>query len=638
MRTPHLLPMALVVLLLPAACTAQDRRPTSQVAFVKDNFDKREVDIPMRDGKRLHTVIYSPKDHTGRYPFLMERTPYSAGPYDSVYRGNLGPNPQLMHDGYIFVYQDVRGRYLSEGDFQEMTPAGVGRTDESTDTWDTIDWLLKNVADNNGRVGIWGISYPGFYASAALPNAHPALKAVSPQAPVTDEFIGDDANHNGAFFLLDNFDFDNGFDIPRPTPVKRYPGPLFHVDIDDAYRFFLDLGPLKNSNKPEYFNHRGKIWDEYLEHSTYDAYWQSRNIRTHLKNIRPAVLVVGGWFDAEDMFGSLHTYEAIERQTPDNDDHLVMGPWTHGAWSAKSWPRFGPLDFGQNVNIRYHGIETAFFNHYLKDSAAAPLAEATVFETGTNQWKTYDTWPPKQATPSKFLLRENGALSSQTVGEALEGKINGLSYGASSTAQVHTAAYDEYISDPANPVPYIDGVHGSRVNQYIITDQRFAAQRPDVLSYQTPPLDADVTITGRIKADIFLSSTGTDADLVVKLIDVLPGPEDGIATNIDAAGYQRLVRAEVFRCKFRNSYEKPEPLVPGQPAEIAFNINEIAHTFKKGHRIMVQVQSSWFPLVDRNPQTFVNIPTCSESDFKKATIRIWHDATHPSAIVLPVLH
>ena len=615
MRTPYLPTILLLVLFAPIACTAQDRRPVPQSTYVRDNFDKREADIPMRDGKRLHTVIYTPKDHAQRYPFLMERTPYSAGPYDTTYKRTLGPNPQLMRDGYIFVYQDVRGRYLSEGDFQEMTPAGVGRTDESTDAWDTIDWLLKNIENNNGRVGIWGISYPGFYASASLPDAHPAIKAVSPQAPVTDEFIGDDANHNGAFFLLDNFDFDNGFDIPRPTPVKNYAGPIFRVRIDDAYRFFLDLGPLKSSNNAEYFNHKGKIWDEYLAHSTYDSYWQARNIRTHLKNIRPAVLVVGGWFDAEDMFGSLRTYEAIENQSPHNDDHIVMGPWTHGAWSAKTWEKFGPLDFGQNINIRYHEIETAFFNHYLKDSATAPLAEATVFETGANQWKTYDTWPPKQAAPTKFLLQAN----------------RGLSAGKPSTG------YDEYVSDPSDPVPYIDGVHGRRDNRYIVTDQRFAAQRPDVLSYQSAPLQADLTVTGRIKADIFLSSTGTDADLVVKLIDVLPGPEEGIVPDSAAAGYQRLVRAEVFRCKFRNSYEKPEPLVPNRPAEIAFNINEIAHTFKKGHRIMVQVQSSWFPLVDRNPQTFVNIPTCSESDFQKATIRIWHDASHPSGIILPVL-
>jgi putative CocE/NonD family hydrolase len=399
-------------------------------------------------------------------------------------------------------------------------------------------------------------------------------------------------------------------------PVKNYSGNLFQVAIPDAYQFFLDLGPLKNSNKPEYFNNKGKIWNEYLEHSTYDNYWQARNIRTHLKNIRPAVLVVGGWFDAEDMFGALRTYEAIEKQSTPNDNHLVMGPWTHGAWAGGNWTKFGPLDFGQNVNEYYQQIQTEFFNRYLKDSTAAPLAEATVFETGSNQWKQYATWPPKGATPVKFFLQDNGSLSTSAP--------NG--------------GFDEYVSDPAHPVPYIDGIHGGRDNQYIVTDQRFAAQRPDVLVYETGPLTDSLTVTGRLKADIFLSSTGTDADLIVKLIDVLPGREQGILPTVIAPdGYQRLVRAEVFRCKFRNSFEKPAPLTPGQPAEVAFDINEIAHTFKKGHRIMVQVQSSWFPLVDRNPQTFVNIPTAGENDFQKATIRIYHDKDHPSGIILPVL-
>ncbi len=642
-RAGHTLRLLWLVLFFPAMCTAQDRR-AGEPDYVKNNFDKQETYIPMRDGKRLYTVIYSPKDHTRNYPFLMERTPYSAGPYDSVYRRSLGPNRRLMHDGYIFVYQDVRGRFLSEGDFQEMTPAkdhttsgqapdkDPAVTDESTDTWDTIDWLLKNIKNNNGRVGLWGISYPGFYASASLPDAHPAIKAVSPQAPVTDEFIGYDANHKGALFLLDNFDFQNFFDVKRPAPVKNYGGNIFKVNIDDAYKFFLELGPLKNSNNAQYFNNQGKIWNEYLGNPTYGDYWQARNIRTHLKNIKPAVLVVGGWFDAEDMFGALRTYEAIERQSSPNDNHIVMGPWTHGGWAAGTWNKFGPLDFQQNVNDYYHTIETEFFNHYLQDSAAEPLAEATVFETGTNQWKQYTSWPPKEAQPTKYLLQKNGGLSAEAFGNK-----PGLKAVDFPAGQVHASSYDEYISDPAHPVPYIDGVHGGRDNQYIITDQRFAAQRPDVLFYQTDPLPDAVTVTGRLKADIFLSSTGTDADLIVKLIDVLPGKEDGILPSPNPEGYQRLVRAEVFRCKFRNSFEKPAPLTPGQVAEVAFDINEIAHTFKKGHRIMIQIQSSWFPLVDLNPQTFVNIPTCSASDFQKAAIRIYHDAAHPSGVVLPVI-
>lgn len=599
---------------------------------VKDDYIKREAYIPMRDGKKLYTAIYSPRDESRPYPFLMERTPYSAGPYgEGAYPGSLGPNPALLQEKYIFVYQDVRGRYMSEGEFQEMTPHREGKksnqeTDESSDTWDTVDWLLKNVRNNNGRVGIYGISYPGFYASASLPDAHPAIKAVSPQAPVTDEFIGDDVNHNGAFFLLDNFDFDNFFDIKRPEPVKNYAGNIFNVSIQDAYQFFLDLGPLKHSNDSKYFNNQGKIWNEYLEHSTYDAYWKARNIRPHLKNVRPAVLVVGGWFDAEDMFGALRTYEAIEKQSSHNDNHLIMGPWTHGAWAGGGWSRFGILDFSQNVNEYYHRIETAFFNHYLKDKDALDLAEATVFETGTNQWKKYNTWPPAESRPVKFYLRAGGKLST-------EGKA--ASAGRADSANAG-GGFDEYISDPAHPVPYIEGVRGGRDNQYTVADQRFAAQRSDVLVYQTEPLTRDITVTGRLKADIFMSASGTDADLVVKVIDVLPEREEGTANSFPD-GYQRLVRADVFRCKFRNSYEKPVPLAPGEATEIAFDMNEIAHTFKKGHRIMVQLQSSWFPLVDRNPQTFVNIPTCGEADFQKAAIRIYHDGSHVSGIVLPVI-
>src|SRR5260221_2485223 len=323
--------LLLLALLTPFRCCSQDRRGTDP-DYVKNNYDKQEAYIPMRDGKRLYTAIYIPKDHNQPYPFLMERTPYSSGPYgDTVYKRSLGPGGSLMRDKYIFVYQDVRGRYMSEGEFREMTPAKDGRrglgtgkpaptpdTDESSDTWDTIDWLLKNVPNNNGRAGIWGISYPGFYASASLPDAHPAIRAVSPQAPVTDEFIGDDANHNGAFFLLDNFDFDNFFDVRRPAPVKNYGGNIFKADIRDAYKFFLELGPLKNTNKPEYFNHQGKIWDEYLGHSTYDAYWQARNIRTHLKNMKPAGLVVCGTVPLEELSGERRAYEAIQRQSSPN--------------------------------------------------------------------------------------------------------------------------------------------------------------------------------------------------------------------------------------------------------------------------------------------------------------------------------
>ncbi|HEV3252455.1 MAG TPA: CocE/NonD family hydrolase, partial [Puia sp.] len=395
----------------------------------------------------------------------------------------------------------------------------------------------------------------------------------------------------------------------------------FEVEHKDAYQFFLRLGALKNTNSSIFFNHKAKIWDEYLQHDSYDSYWQNRNIRDHLRNCKPAVLVIGGWFDAEDMFGALRTYEAIEKQSPGNDNRIVMGPWTHGAWAAGEWSHFGTHDFGENVNKYFHEeIETKFFNHYLKDRGEFNLSEATVFETGTNQWKNYDAWPPSGATNTNFYLGEK---------EILTTKFPSRTY-----------SFDQYLSDPGKPIPYSNGIYSGRNNEYMVEDQRFAAQRPDVLVYQSEPLKANLTVTGRLKADLFISSTGTDADMIVKLIDVLPADEPNPVQNpakLQMSGFQRLVRAEVFRCKFRTSYQDPVALVPGRVTEIAFKMNEIAHTFKKGHRIMVQLQSSWFPLVDRNPQKFVDIPTCGEADFQKATIRVFHDSRHSSHIELPVL-
>ena len=598
--------------------------------FIKQHYTKIERMIPMRDGVRLFTSIYIPNDRDEQYPILMERTPYSCAPYgEQNMKLRLGPNHQLTREKYIFVYQDVRGRYKSEGDFEEMTPARDVKksstdTDESSDTYDSIDWLLKNIPNNNGRVGIYGISYPGFYASASLPDAHPAIRAVSPQAPVTDEFIGDDAYHNGAFFLMDNFDFTNYFQGTRIDSGRNYRN-AFSVSYRDAYKFYLDLGPISNTNSSRYFDHKAKIWNEYLEHDSYDAYWQARNIRPHLKNIKPAVLVVGGWFDAEDLFGSLRTYEAIEQQTPGNNNRLVMGPWTHGAWSAREWTHFGTHVFGANVNAFYQDLETKFFNYYLKGKGEDKLAEATVFETGTNQWKTYSSWPPANAKPVRFYLAAHNRLS---VSPSMAIKES-----------------DAYTSDPSNPVPYTSGTYAERNNQYMVEDQRFAAARPDVLVYTSDTLRADLTVTGRLKADIFISTTGTDADLIVKIIDVLPDTASSASRQYIApdgnplpGGMERLVRAEVFRCRFRNSYEHAQAMEPGQPTEISFNMNEIAHTFQKGHRVMVQVQSSWFPLVDRNPQKFVSIPSCRESDFQKATIQLYHDASHPSAVEMPVLY
>ncbi|GAB3723207.1 hypothetical protein GCM10027594_04140 [Hymenobacter agri] len=459
---------------LPATALAQRGQDT---VAIRQNYIKLDRRIRMRDGVQLYTVIYVPRDAAAGtpYPILMTRTPYSAAPYgENHYRGRgPGPSQELSAEKYIFVYQDVRGRYLSEGQFEEMTPAlPAGKAqptahDESTDTYDTIEWLLKNVPGNNGRVGMMGISYPGFYASAALPNAHPALKAVSPQAPVTDEFIGDDARHKGAFFLLDNFEFTNYFDSPRSQPTTKYE-PLFKFETKDAYTFFLELGPVKNANKPQYFNNRARIWNEYMQHETYDAYWQARNIRTALTGVKPAVLVVGGWFDAEDLYGALNTYKAIEKQNPGATNRLVMGPWTHGAWARPDWSKFGPLNFGSNTAEYYRAnLETPFFNFYLKDKGSFNPAEATVFNTGTNEWKTYPAWPPKAAEQAIYLQPNKGLAAKAP---AAAGKPT------------------EYVSDPANPVPYTDGIHGERNNQYVMEDQRFASKRADVLTFRGEPL------------------------------------------------------------------------------------------------------------------------------------------------------
>jgi len=595
--------------------------------FVKDNYTKIDTTITMRDGIKLYTVIYIPKDETQRYPFLMERTPYSAGPYGrDNYPRSLGPNGDLMKEKYIFVYQDVRGRYMSEGTNLEVTPYIANKkttkdVDESSDTYDTVDWLIKNIKNNNGRVGLAGISYPGFYATASLPGAHPAIKAVSPQAPVTDEFIGDDANHNGAFFLLDNFSFMNFFDMERNGPVKDYAKPVFNAGSRDAYQFYLKMATIKNTNGAKYYNNKSVIWNEYLQHDTYDAYWKARNIRTHLKNITIPVLVVGGWFDAEDLFGALHTYEAIEKQSPDNKNHLVMGPWTHGAWASGEWTKFATHEFGSNTSKFFQdSLETTFFNFYLKDKGSFTAAEATVFETGSNQWKSYTTWPPKNAASVNYYFNDANKLSLQ--------KANTKN------------SFDEYVSDPSKPVPYTNGTFGRRNNEYMAEDQRFAALRPDVVVFETDELTQDITLSGRINADLFVSITGTDADFIVKLIDVLPDTAStprNSPRGFSMSGFQRLVRAEVMRGKFRNSYEKPEAFVPNKISEVKFALNDVAHTFMKGHKIMVQVQSSWFPLVDRNPQQFMRIPEAEEKDFQKATIRIYHDADHASKIVLPVL-
>jgi putative CocE/NonD family hydrolase len=561
--------------------------------YVKTHYIKKDVRIPMRDGVKLYTVIYIPKDSTENYPILMERTPYSAGPYgEDKYARRIGPNTSLMKEKYIFVYQDVRGRYMSEGNFREMTPNDPTHKtpDESSDAFDTIEWLLANLTHQNGRVGLYGISYPGFYATASLPDAHPAIKAVSPQAPVTDEFMGDDANHKGAFFLMDNFGFMSYFDAPRTGPVEDYGSSIVTERYKDAYAFFLQLGPLKNTLKPEYYGKTNGIFKEYLTHDTYDEYWKARNIRAHLKNVKPATLIVGGLFDPEDLFGALETYRAIEQQNPVNKNTIVMGPWTHGAWARGNWEKYAGQNFGMNTSKYFQdSLETPFFNYYLKDKGSFTMPEAVIFETGSNQWRKYDVWPAKNVRTTSFYLLPKHKLSEKKKGKA----------------------YSEYTPDPGNPVPYTAATMSGRNNEYMAEDQRFASKRNDVLWFQTDTLKAPLTVAGKVTADLQVSMTGSDADFIVKLIDVLPD------------GTQRLVRAEVMRGKFRNSFEQPEAFVPGKISNVRFELPDASHQFLPGHRLMVQVQSSWFPLVDRNPQRFMRIAEADEMDYQKQTIRVY---------------
>ena len=615
-----------LLFLLSWAAVAQNSAPDT--SWIKANYTKTEQYIAMRDGVKLFTAIYTPKDDSQTYPIIMQRTPYSVRPYgEGNYRRTLGPNAYLMREKYIFVYQDARGRYKSEGNFREMTPAIENKknnkdVDESSDTYDTVEWLLKNTK-NNGKVGQWGISFPGYYSSAGLPNAHPAMAAVSPQAPMSDEFIGDDCYHNGAFFLMDNFGFYSGFDGPKTKDGTGYQS-HFNAEYNDAYKYFLDFGPLKKTNAAPYFADPNSIWRQTTAHPVYDEFWQSRNIKKHLKNIKPAVLVVGGWFDAEDLYGALKTYAAIEKQSPGNNNRLVMGPWTHGGWAAPAWKGFAQYQFGSDVNKYYQQeIETKFFNFYLKGKGAFDQSEVTVFETGTNEWKHYREWPPLNSQPTTYYFAKNGGMAVARL----------LSEPSSTT----------YESDPAKPVPYTNVISGHRNNEYMAEDQRFASRRPDVVSFQTDTLTEDLTLTGEIVANLMVSMTGSDADFIVKVIDVWP-----IGSTVPAAqegskpvimdGYQQMVRAEVLRGKFRNSFSKPEPFVKDKIEKVTVKLNEVAHTFKKGHRVMVQVQSSWFPLVDRNPQKFMNIFEASESDFQKSRITIHHDANNSSSITLPVMH
>jgi putative CocE/NonD family hydrolase len=625
----------MAVLFAPAWAVAQAKPDAFDV---KEHYTKYEHYIPMRDGKKLFTSIYVPKDSSRSYPFLMQRTPYSVGPYGvDQYRPRLGPTEAFDKAGYIFVMQDVRGRYLSEGTFVEMrphidNPQSSADVDESTDTYDTVDWLLKHVPNNNGKAGIWGISYPGFFTSASIIDSHPAIKAASPEAPMTDLFMGDDAYHGGAFMLAANFGFYSFFK-PRAEPglPPRIREP-FDWGTADTYDFFLKMGPLANADKL-YFKGKNFLWNDQVNHATYDSYWQARDLSRHMHNIKCAVLVVGGWFDAEDLAGPFRTYQAVKKNNPGIFDGLVIGPWSHGGWARFDGQRFGRISFNGKTGDYYREhIIFPFFEQHLKGKGDAKLKEATVFETGTDVWRQYPAWPPAGAEKRTLYFHPNGKLSFKPPEEE--------------------NAFDEYVSDPRKPVPYISYAATNVPQEYMASDQRFAAKRPDVLVYETAPLDADITVAGPIFPRLNVSTTGTDSDFIVKLIDVYP--PDYQPTQPDSpqqrqqikdvplpvetmSDYQQLVRGEPFRGKFRNSFEHPEPFTPGQVTALSFEMPDVNHTFRRGHRIMVQVQSSWFPLVDLNPQTFVNIPGARLADFQRATQRVYRSKSTPSGVVVGVL-
>lgn len=604
--------------------------------YIKNNYTKREVMIPMRDGVKLFTSIYEPKDKSQKYPIMLNRTPYTVAPYGAdKFKTSLGPDELFARENYIFVYQDVRGRWMSEGEYMDVRPEtarpGTKDIDESTDSYDTVDWLVKNVENNNGRVGVYGISYPGFYTSTAIINSHPAIKAASPQAPVSDWFHGDDMHHNGALFLAQNYDFFAFFGQPRPAPTSDKYYKDFPWGTLDGYKFYQEMGGVGNSGKlyQEKVGTRVKFWDEMMAHPNYDQFWQERNVLPKLKNIKAAVLTVGGWYDNEDLFGALRTYQYIERQNPGIFNVLVVGPWFHGGWARSDGDWLGTAYFGQKTGLWYReNIELPFFNFYLKDKGdISKIKEVNVFDTGVNEWKTYNDYEPRNGTDTALYLTATGKLSFEIPKDQ--------------------SSFDEYVSDPMNPVPYTQKITLNYPRDFMTEDQRFVSSRPDVLVYQTEPLTEDVIIAGDIKPSLYVSSTGSDSDFVVKLIDVFPDdykypegakpPENSAACVFQPGGYQMLLRGEPMPARFRNSFEKPEALTANQTTKLSFIMPGIVHTFKKGHRIMVQIQSTWFPLVARNPQKFMaNYKQAASADFQKATERVYHGGRTASAIILPV--
>ena len=606
-----------ILLLLPVMVEAQNADST----WFVNNYIKKEIKITMRDGVNLFTSVYVPKDQSEKHPILITRTPYSVSPYGAAYKPYwYSYMMRYCREGYILVNQDIRGKYMSEGIFEVVRPFKPNKKtnndiDEASDSYDTIDWLVKNIANNNGKVGGIGISFPGFFATMVALSGHPALKAVSPQAPVTDRFFGDDDHHNGVLMLMDAFDFHvgDGFSAPsrKPSP-NGAKGAGF--SYNDNYSFYLKLGALPNLTRIS--ADTMKFWSDMMNHPNLDAWWKARDARSGIKNVKPAMLITGGLFDAEDGYGAWHTYEALIKQSPASICKLIIGPWYHGQWASKDGTHLGNVQFGSNTSLYYQDLEVPFFNYYLKGNGADTLSKATIFFSGENKWRKFSQWPLADIKATPVYLEKGGKLSFTTLLSA-------------------APTFDSYESDPAKPVPYAEKIHASRTREYMVDDQRFAAERPDVLVYDSGILTSNMTLAGPVVASLMVSLSNTDADFIVKLIDVLPADTAPNASNGYPMGnYEMLVRAEVMRGKFRNSFEKPEPFVPGKPTLVKYTLPDIAHTFLKGHKLMVQIQSTWFPLTDRNPQQFLDINSAKDSDFVKETIHIYHNS---SMIVLPVI-
>ncbi len=628
-----LLTMTLIV----TSCTKTNKNEKLEVSktYVADNYTKREVQIEMRDGAKLHTTIYAPKDTSKEYPIIMQRTPYSSRPYgEGKFKEKIAPNIHMMKEGYIVVYQDVRGRWMSEGHYENMRAYIPNKksdkdVDESSDTYDSIEWLVNNVENNNGNVGIWGISYPGFYSTYATVDAHPALKAASPQASIGDFFF-DDFHHNGAY-LLSYFRATSLFGTPRPNgdmPIDTAWYKLPDLQTEDQYQFFLDKGPLKNLDSFFEYDLKDEVsiapdeetddyfWNELKEHPNYDELWQSRGLIQHLKNVKShvATMVVGGWFDAEDLYGPLETYKNIEKYNKDNYNTMVFGPWDHGRWSKRDGRTVvGNYFFGDGISEFFQEhIETKFFHHFLKGSGDqnSGLPEAYVFDSGRKAWKQYETWPPQGVIKKDLFLSENQEL----------------------TSELKSTKGIQFVSDIKKPVPYSEDVKSVFTpRKYMTDDQRFAARRSDVLVFETDVLEEDLTLAGDILAKLNVATTGTAADWIVKVIDVHPADietNEEMQDHLKMSNYHLMVRSEVLRGRFRNSFVTPEPFIPNQKTVVNIKLQDVFHTIKKGHKLQVQVQSTWFPLIDLNPQTYVeNIFKADAEDFKTQTHTVFTDSS-----------